>query len=141
LSADIGYSSSNNELIPLREQVFDWLLSEANMKQYKVLDGQMRKCASMEGNALYYLLTLGLADERIEVLVDRLLNWQWPDGGWNCDRHPEAHHSSYMESLIPLRGLALHTQIAGNICRDRRPFSGQLGRHKQAANERVKLLG
>lgn len=112
--ADIGYPSGDEALIPLREQVFEWLLSDEHMKQYRVLDGRVRKCASMEGNALYYLLTLGLADERIGVLVDRLHNWQWPDGGWNCDRHPEAYHSSYMESLIPLRGLALHAQITGN---------------------------
>jgi hypothetical protein len=35
-----------------------------------------------------------------------LLAWQWPDGGWNCDRRPEADHSSFHESLLPLRGLA-----------------------------------
>ena len=23
-------------------------------------------------------------------LVEALLDWQWPDGGWNCDRHRDA---------------------------------------------------
>lgn len=32
--------------------------------------------------------------------------WQWPDGGWNCDKHPEAHHSSFWETLTPLRALS-----------------------------------
>ncbi len=65
----------------------------------------------MEGNALYALLKLGLADGREEELVARLLATQWPDGGWNCDRHPGAQNSSFYESLIPLRGLALHAQL------------------------------
>jgi hypothetical protein len=42
------------------------------------------------------------------------VQWQWPDGGWNCDKNPEARNSSFMESLIPLRGLALHARLTGN---------------------------
>ena len=34
--------------------------------------------------ALYFLLKLGLESERIHDLVERLLHWRWPDGGWNC---------------------------------------------------------
>ena len=34
---------------------------------------------------------LGLADDpRVAVLASRLQEWQWPDGGWNCDPAPEA---------------------------------------------------
>jgi hypothetical protein len=36
------------------------------------------------------------------------VRWQWPDGGWNCDRKPEATRSSFWESLIPLRALSLY---------------------------------
>ncbi|HXI46508.1 MAG TPA: hypothetical protein VNH13_09420, partial [Candidatus Acidoferrales bacterium] len=39
--------------------------------------------------------------------------WQWPDGGWNCDRHPKAHHASFNESLPPLRGLVAHRARVG----------------------------
>jgi hypothetical protein len=74
----------------------------------------VRRCASQEGNALFYLLALGLADERTDELAARLVQWQWPDGGWNCDKNPEACNSSFMESLIPLRGLALHARVTGN---------------------------
>ncbi len=63
---------------------------------------------------MYALLTLGLADERTEELAARLRAWQWEDGGWNCDKNPEACHSSFMESLIPLRALALHARCTGN---------------------------
>ncbi len=55
-----------------------------------------------------------LADERTEELASRLVAWQWPDGGWNCDKNPQASHSSFHESLIPLRGLALHGRMTGN---------------------------
>src|SRR5437762_7040121 len=72
--------------------------------------GLTRMCASMEGNAIYTLLKLGLADERVDSLVERLLGWQWPDGGWNCDKKPGAHVSSFNETLIPLRGLAWYSR-------------------------------
>ena len=38
-------------------------------------------------------------------MVDRLIGWQWPDGGWNCDKRVGAARSSFQESLIPARGL------------------------------------
>ena len=40
--------------------------------------------------------------------------WQWPDGGWNCDKDPEAVHSSYNESLIPLRALSYYAHLSGD---------------------------
>jgi hypothetical protein len=51
-------------------------------------------------------VSLGLADDRTDELVSRLASWQWPDGGWNCDRRPQARTSSFQETLLPLRGLA-----------------------------------
>ena len=112
--ADLGYPSGDESLIPLREQVYEWLLGDGHRKGVKIIAGRARRCASQEGNALFALLTLGLADERTEELAQGLLQWQWPDGGWNCDKNPEATHSSFMESLLPLRGLALHTRRTGN---------------------------
>ncbi|MEW5987252.1 MAG: hypothetical protein AB1791_11500 [Chloroflexota bacterium] len=112
--ADLGYPPGDTSLIPLREQVLDWLLGPAHQKSIRVMDGRTRRCASQEGNAVYSLLALGLADERVDELAGRLARWQWPDGGWNCDRHPEAHHSSFHETLIPLRGLAWHARLTGN---------------------------
>lgn len=112
--ADIGYPSGDKSLIPLREQVCEWLFSEEHQKYIKTIEGRVRRCASQEGNALFSLLTLGLADDRTEELAERLIKWQWPDGGWNCDRNPKAINSSFMESLIPLRGLALYGKLTGN---------------------------
>src|SRR3989442_882433 len=69
-----------------------------------------RRCASQQGNALYFLTTLGLADERSDALVERLLHWQWPDGGWNCDKHPSADTSSFWESRHAMLALALYAE-------------------------------
>ena len=111
--ADIGYPKGDDSLIPLREQVHGWLFSKEHEKKIKSVKGRVRRCASQEGNALYYLLSLGLADAKAEELAERLSKWQWPDGGWNCDKKPDAVNSSFMESLIPLRGLALHARVTG----------------------------
>jgi hypothetical protein len=114
LLADLGYPPGDDDLIPLREQVLDWLLGAKHQASIRSIQGRTRRCASQEGNALYAMLSLGLSDERVESLAKRLINWQWPDGGWNCDKRPQAVNSSFMETLIPLRGLALHARLTGN---------------------------
>lgn len=49
----------------------------------------------MEGNTVWSQLILGIVDEeRVPLLVDRLIACQWPDGGWNCDKRPAAPLSS-----------------------------------------------
>lgn len=111
--ADIGYPPDDRSLVPLREQVYGWLFSREHEQKIKAINGRTRRCASQEGNALWYLLSLGLADDRTEELAQRLVKWQWPDGGWNCDKNPKAAKSSFWESLIPLRALALHARLTG----------------------------
>ena len=66
------------------------------------------------GNALYFFTKLGIADGRTDALVERLLHWQWPDGGWNCDKHPSADTSSFWESRHAMLGLALHSTRTKN---------------------------
>lgn len=74
------------------------------------MEGRYRRCASQQGYALWYLQKLGLADKRIPQLVERLLHWQWPDGGWNCDKNPHADNSTLIHTAITLRGLALYAK-------------------------------
>jgi hypothetical protein len=112
--ADLGYPPGDESLKPLLEQVYHWLLSQHHLKSVEIINNRARRCASQEGNALYYALTLGLDDERCQELAERLIQWQWPDGGWNCDKKPEAINASYHESLIPLRALALYNQASGD---------------------------
>ncbi len=110
--ADLHYPPGDASLIPLREQALDWLFSENHQKDFKprTVAGKVRMHPSQEGNAIYYLVKLGLADQRVDQLVERMLSWRWPDGGWNCDIKPHVQISSFTETLIPLRGLAHYQQ-------------------------------
>jgi hypothetical protein len=126
--ADLGYPPGDPELAPLRDRVADaWLDPmfyidfEAAGKDdaYKVrgvpvMDGRHRRCASQQGNPLLAMIRLGLVDDRAPRLVERLLYWQWPDGGWNCDKDPTADTSSFMETLPPMRALAAWAAISGD---------------------------
>ncbi len=126
--ADIGYPAGDKFLFTARDRVLDqWLsdyyykefLAESKEKSYlkegvPLMNGRYRRCGSQQGNALFSLLKLGLDNERVDNLVERLLHWQWPDGGWNCDRDPSADSSSFMETLLPLRGLALYAKLKNN---------------------------
>jgi hypothetical protein len=120
--ADLGYPEEDSALLPVRDQVLDcWLRSEfyeefeTTRKEdaYKrtgvpVMHGRHRRCASQQGYALYYLITLGLANERVHDLAERLLHWQWPDGGWNCDKKPAAAKSTFIHTIHCLRALSLY---------------------------------
>ncbi|MBZ0281674.1 MAG: hypothetical protein K8L97_13125 [Anaerolineae bacterium] len=114
--AELDYPPGDSDLIPLREQVYGYLFSAQHVRsiKQKTIAGRVRMCASIEGNAIYALSKLGLADERTPELVARLLAWQWPDGGWNCDKNPLTQVSSFTESLLPLRGLAQYAQVTGD---------------------------
>jgi hypothetical protein len=115
LLADLGYPQGDETLRPLMEEVFNtWLSKQHETRHLRLIDGRTRRCASQEGYAVWSSLQLGLADSRTDELVKRLLQWQWPDGGWNCDKRPEADTSSFMETLIPLRALALYARFSGN---------------------------
>jgi hypothetical protein len=114
LLVDLGYPAGDESLIPLREVELKWLLDSERLSRVPLIEGRYRRCASQEGYAIFSLVRLGLADERVEALVDWLLRWQWPDGGWNCDKNPGAHISSFTESLVPLRGLIAYWQASGD---------------------------
>ena len=112
--ADLGYPAGDESLRPMMDETFDCWLSETHKMSIRLIAGRTRRCASQESNAVWSSLRLGLADERTDELISRLLGWQWPDGGWNCDKRPEADTSSFMETLIPLRALALYAQVSGD---------------------------
>lgn len=117
--ADLDYPPGDASLIPLRDQQYSFFFSGSltqpiPARRRVVVKGQPRMCASIEGNGLYAPLKLGIADSRVEALFDLLLDWQWPDGGWNCDRKPTAGRSSFMETLIPLRAVNLYYRQCGD---------------------------
>ena len=122
--ADLGYPEGDEGLYPLRDRVVGFWLGPGYFREYTarteaeayrgrgvpLMRGRYRRCASQQGNALYSVVTLGIADDRAHSLAERLLHWQWPDGGWNCDRHPEADTSSFMETLLPMLGLGAYAR-------------------------------
>ena len=100
--AELRYPPGDDSLAPLREQVYGWLLSPYHERRWvPPVDGRSRIHASQEGYAIWSLLTLGLADDGVERLVERLLVTQWPDGGWNCDTGATGKTSAFAESLLP----------------------------------------
>ena len=108
--AILGYPPGDPALLPIRDQVLGWLFGRQHAKPPATVvlvdqPDRVRRCASQEGNAIWAAVRLGLEDERTIRLVERLIAWQWPDGGWNCDRRPGARGSSFQETAIPLRAL------------------------------------
>jgi hypothetical protein len=108
--AQIDYPPGDRDLLPLKHQVDDWLSGLAHRRPTRTMRqpvqaDRVRHCASLEGNAIWSGLRLGLQDDRTAEWVDRLIALQWPDGGWNCDKRPEARASSFQETAIPARAL------------------------------------
>lgn len=64
---------------------------------------------------MFSMFELSLGDERTIRLVDLLLKWQWPDGGWNCDKKKTAAHSSFHESWMPVRALWAYYELSGDL--------------------------
>ncbi len=104
----INYPPGDTSLQPMMDRVYRWLLARElpGRRTPPGQDSRARFCASMEGNAIWYSIRLGLADERTDLLARRLIRWQWPDGGWNCDDRAKAATSSFQETAIPVRGLS-----------------------------------
>jgi hypothetical protein len=126
--ADIGYPRGDRTLSPMADEVLKMWLAPRYFREFvatrkeevyahdaiPVMEGRHRTCTSQQGNALYSVLRLGLEDERIHQLAERLRYWQWPDGGWNCDKEPSAHTSTFIHTLYSMRALALYAQHTGD---------------------------
>jgi hypothetical protein len=99
-------AAADERLLRAAETVLDWLTGQGHRRGVRTVAGLVRRCASQEGNALAVCSRLGMAgDERVELLARSLVEWQWPDGGWNCDDRASGRRSSFHESLAPMWGL------------------------------------
>jgi hypothetical protein len=126
--ADLGYPPGDDALRALADQVQEAWLAEEFYQEFEagskadaythrgvpLMRGRYRRCASQQGNALRSLCVLGLANHRTPQLAERLLHWQWPDGGWNCDKNPTADTSAFAETLLPMRGLSAYANTHAN---------------------------
>jgi hypothetical protein len=113
---EAGIPPAEPRCLAALDDVLGWLTSGKHRRRHlRLVDGRYRRCASQEGYALYVASRLGsAADPRVGQLASSLLEWQWPDGGWNCDVRPEASHSSFHETLPPLRGLHAYGVACGD---------------------------
>lgn len=123
--AELGYPEQDIALLTAREQVLEQWLARQFYEDFEAtsaedayrrigvpfINGKARRCASQQGAALYYLIVLGLADERVHQLAERLLYWRWPDGGWNCDKDPAASTSTFIHTIHCLRALSLYARL------------------------------
>jgi hypothetical protein len=103
---ELGIPAGEPRAVAAAHTVLDWLTSDGHRRGVRVVDGLTRRCASQEGNALAVACRLGLAaDARAQDLARSLVDWQWPDGGWNCDVRATGRRSSFHETLPPMWGL------------------------------------
>jgi hypothetical protein len=84
----IDYPPGDRSLLPMMEQVYAWLLAREipGRRTPAGQESRARFCASMEANAIWYSIRLGLDDERTAQLARTLIRWQWPDGPANRER-------------------------------------------------------
>jgi hypothetical protein len=114
LGVTLGTPAAKEPVTTAFDEIVRWLLTPARVRRAsRKVEGLSRICGSQDGAAIWAACRLGFgADDRVRLLVENLLEWQWPDGGWNCDKRPEARHASFSESLMPLRGLAAYSRVA-----------------------------
>lgn len=113
--AEFGYPENDPDIWPMVDQTLErWFMATENKGHITFVNGKPRRCASQEANICWSALKLGFVDDRIHELINRLISWQWEDGGWNCDKSPTACNSSFHESAIPFRAMSLYARKTGN---------------------------
>jgi hypothetical protein len=108
---DLGVEPGHPGAVAAAEWTLAWVADPERLTEVEArrIDGRVRRHASQEGRALQACLAVGLrGDPRLDVLAESLVATQWPDGGWNCDRHRDCVHSSFHESWGPILGLAAY---------------------------------
>ena len=110
---ELGVPPTDERVRDMVERVLTWQTG-TTYRKLLVVEGLPRRHASMEGNALAAACRLGLAaDPRARLIAESLVEWQWPDGGWNCD--PSAtHRSSFHETFLPMWALHEYAVATGD---------------------------
>ena len=107
--ADIDYPPGDDQLVPYREHIYRWLRRlEHEYDGALYIRGTHRVHASFHANAIYASVALGLADDETDDLCSNLLRYQWPGGGWNCNKKPATKGPTIVHTAFGLRGLATY---------------------------------
>lgn len=105
--AELAMPPGDRRVRALAEHVLTWLEDGRGAMRPTLVGRLVRAHAVQDGYTLAALSLLGLArSPRVTRLAERIIEWQWPDGGWNCDRRLDTRHSSFHETHGPLWGLA-----------------------------------
>ena len=100
--AELGVDPAVERVRELTDLVLTWLSGVT----YPENEELPRRHASIQGNALAACCRLGRRhDPRAAQLARLLEEWQWPDGGWNCDQRASGRRSSFHETLGPMWAL------------------------------------
>ena len=119
---ELGVPAGDPRVLAAADRVLSWLTGASHRRSIRTVNGLTRRCASQEGNALAVASRVGLADDpRTELLARSLVEWQWHDGGWNCDKVATGRRSSFHETLPPAWGLYEYWRATGETWA-RRPF-------------------
>jgi hypothetical protein len=109
--ADIDYPPGDDRLVPYRDHVYRWLRrQERGYDGPLFIRGTHRVHASFHANAIYASVVLGLADDDTDDLCANLLRYQWPGGGWNCNKKPATKGPTIVHTAFGLRGLATYCE-------------------------------
>jgi hypothetical protein len=108
--ADIDYPPGDDRLVPYRDHVYRWLRRlEREYDGPLFIRGTHRVHGSFHANTIYASLALGLANDDTDQLCTNLLRYQWPGGGWNCNKKPATKGPTIVHTAFGLRGLATYS--------------------------------
>lgn len=113
--AELGIPAGHRRALKATDDVLRWLHRGEHARSAPKVNGLVLRHASIEGNAIAVCVRLGrVRDPLVEALVERLLDSQWPDGGWNCDPSAKGTVSSFYETLTPMWGLSEYARATEN---------------------------
>jgi len=109
--ADIEYPAGDRSLGVYRDRVHAWLhqMEMAYDGPLHIRD-KYRVHGSFHGNALYWAVALGLANAETDTLAQNLLRYQWPGGGWNCNKKPGTKGPTIVHTAYGMRGLVRYRE-------------------------------
>jgi len=107
--ADIDYPPGDQLLVSYRDHVYRWLRRlEAQYDGPLFIRDKYRVHGSFHANAVYASIVLGLANRETDELLANLLRYQWPGGGWNCNKLPRTKGPTIVHTAYGLRGLVAY---------------------------------
>ncbi len=114
-AVELGVPAGNQVALKAANHDLSELSKSLEVEPAENIGGLWRVHASESGNAVGVCSRLGLADDpRVRQLAESLVEWQWPDGGWNCDRTKDARHSTFYHTLPTLWGLNEYLRATGD---------------------------